>query len=85
MILHDNDVNLTIDQMQLSTGQYDQLERAIIRGSRLNIIRRGTEYVVVPERLCLLCGRESILARHPSTGHHIELALDEIDSFEVVR
>jgi hypothetical protein len=71
--------------MQPTTAQYDILERAIIDGSRLTIMRRGTEYVVIPERLRLEEGREIIMARHPSTGHHLELIIDEIDSMEAVR
>ncbi|GAB1342613.1 hypothetical protein [Gemmatimonas sp.] len=71
--------------MQPTTAQYDLLERAIIDGARLMIMRRGTEYVVIPERLRIESGREVIVARHPSTGHHLELIVDEIDSIEAVR
>ncbi|MCZ8204007.1 hypothetical protein [Gemmatimonas sp.] len=71
--------------MQPTTAQYDLLERAIIDGSRLTIMRRGTEYVVIPERLRVESGREVIMARHPSTGHRLELIVDEIDSLEAVR
>ena len=71
--------------MQLSTAQYDLLERAIVDGARLMIMRRGTEYLVIPERLRLVAGREVIVARHPSTGHRLELVLDEIDGLEAVR
>jgi hypothetical protein len=71
--------------MQPTTAQYDLLERAIIDGTRLMIMRRGTEYVVIPERLRVESGREVILARHPSTGHRLELIIDEIDSLESVR
>lgn len=71
--------------MQLSTAQYDLLERAIVDGTRLMIMRRGTEYLVIPERLRLVAGREVIVARHPSTGHRLELILDELDSLEAVR
>lgn len=71
--------------MQLTTAQYDELENAILNGTRLCLQRRGTEYVVVPERLRMNQGHEIIVARHPSTGHRIELLLDDLDSFEVVR
>jgi hypothetical protein len=71
--------------MQPTTAQYDLLERAIIDGTRLMIMRRGTEYVVIPERLRVESGREVIIARHPSTGHRLELIIDEIDSLESVR
>ncbi len=71
--------------MQPSTRQYDLLERAIVDGTRLTIMRRGTEYVVIPERLRVESGREVIVARHPSTGHRLELVIDEIDTMEAVR
>ena len=71
--------------MQPNTAQYYLLERAIIDGARIMIMRRGTEYVVIPERLRLESGREVIVARHPSTGHRLELVIDEIDSLEAVR
>lgn len=68
-----------------STAQYDLLERAIVDGTRLCIMRRGTEYVVIPERLRIDQGREVIVARHPSTGHRLELIIDELDTMELVR
>lgn len=61
------------------------LEAAITNGTRMSIWRRGTEFMVIPERLRLVNGRELIDARHPSTGHHLELWIEEIDGFEVIR
>lgn len=69
----------------MSVAAYDLLEGAITRGTRLAFRRRGSEYVVIPERLRLLDGREQVLARHPSTGHRLELWVDELDSVEAVR
>ena len=71
--------------MRLSTAQYDVLERAIVDGTRLAIRRRGTEYLVIPERLRVENGKEVIVARHPSTGHRLELVLDELEQLETVR
>lgn len=70
---------------EFTTAQYDALEDAITRGSRLAVYRRGTEYVVIATRLFMREGREAIEAMHPTTGDRIVLLLDEIDSFEVVR
>jgi len=36
---------------QLNHAQYDTLERAITDKRRIAVVRRGTEYVVVPSRL----------------------------------
>ncbi|MCC6245700.1 MAG: hypothetical protein IT353_22905 [Gemmatimonadaceae bacterium] len=71
--------------MALSVVQYDRLENAITRGIRLALFRRGSEYLVIPERLRIVQGREVIIARHPSTGQRLELFVDELDSLELVQ
>ncbi|MBI2407002.1 MAG: hypothetical protein HYV19_01685 [Gemmatimonadetes bacterium] len=71
--------------MHLTVKQYDALEHAIARGSRIAVFRRGTEYVVIPERLVLRNRRECVEARHPTTGDHLTLWLDEVDGVELVR
>jgi hypothetical protein len=70
---------------ELTTKQYDALERAITDGRRIAVYRRGTEYVVVPTRLRTAGGREALEATHPTTGDHLTLYVDEIDALEVVR
>ena len=70
---------------QLTVKQYDNLEDAIARGTRLSIWRRGTEFLVVPLRLRIVNRRECIDARHPSTGSRMTLWIDEIDAIEEVR
>jgi len=69
---------------QLSVKQYDALERAVNKQQRVMVMRRGTEYLVIPERLTLVRGREAIIARHPSTGAALTLYLDEADALEVL-
>jgi hypothetical protein len=70
---------------QLTTRQYDDLERAVTRSQRITVYRRGTEYVVVPLRLRIDDGREVIEARNPTTGDHLNLYIDEIESIEVLK
>ena len=70
---------------QLTTSQYDALERAITTGQRIAVFRRGTEFVVIPTQLRLTGGREALEATHPTTGDHLMLYLDDLDSIEVVR
>ena len=71
---------------QLTTQQYDQLERAVVNGTRIIVHRRGRrEYVVVPLALRLLDRREVIEARNPTTGHDLTIYLDEIDGLEIVK
>lgn len=71
--------------MPLSVAQYDRLEHAIAKRLRLSLMRRGTEYIVVPERLRIDNSREVIVTRHPTTGHKLELFVDELDSVESVK
>ena len=70
--------------MSLSVAEYDRLERAITDRKRLALQRRGREYLVIPESLHLDKGREVIATRHPSTGHRMELFVDELDSVKAV-
>jgi hypothetical protein len=70
---------------QLTVKQYDALERAIVDASRVAILRRGTEFLVIPERLLLEHGAEVIVARHPTTGARLTLRLDEVDRLEVMK
>jgi hypothetical protein len=69
---------------QLNHEQYDLLERAITDKRRIALMRRGTEYVVVPSRLYVEGGREAIQARHPS-GNVMTFYIDEVQSIEVVK
>jgi hypothetical protein len=69
---------------QLTHEQYDALERAIQMGRRLSVYRRGTEYVVIADRLRTEGRREALEARHPTTGESITLYIDEVESIEVV-
>ena len=69
---------------QLTAAQYDALERAIADGRRLSVWRRGTEYLVVVDRLGLAEGREALEAHHPTTGDRLTLYIDELEGIEVV-
>jgi hypothetical protein len=69
---------------QLTASQYDALERAIADGRRLSVWRRGTEYLVVVDRLRLNEGREALEAHHPTTGDRLTLYIDELEGIEVV-
>ena len=71
---------------QLTHEQYEALERAVVKGTRIAARRSGRrEYIVVPLRLHVVDGREAIEARNPTTGHDLTLFLDELESIEVVR
>ncbi len=70
--------------MQLTTRQYNLLERAISDGRRIVVYRRGSEFVVRPELLGLRAGREAIETVQPATGDRMTIYLDDLDGFEVV-
>jgi len=69
---------------QLTVRQYDALESAITHGRRISVFRRGTAYVVIPQRLRTEGSREVMDSMHPTTGENIMIFLDEMDRFEVV-
>ncbi|HEU0053018.1 MAG TPA: hypothetical protein VFQ39_07560 [Longimicrobium sp.] len=70
--------------MNWTPDAYDRLERAIVERSRIQLWRRGSEMVTVPERLRLEYGVEVLTARHPGTGDRLEIPLDEVDNFRVL-
>jgi hypothetical protein len=69
---------------QLNHEHYDRLERAVTRGQRIVVSRRGTEYILIPLALENRGGREVIDARNPTTGDKLSLYLDELDGVELV-
>ena len=69
---------------QLNAAQYDALERAIADGRRLAVWRRGTEFMVVVDRLRVSGGREALETHHPTTGDKLTLYIDELEAIEVV-
>ena len=69
---------------QLNTAQYDALERAITDGRRLSVWRRGTEFVIIVDKLRVAGGREALEAHHPTNGDKLTLYIDELEGIEVV-
>jgi uncharacterized ubiquitin-like protein YukD len=69
---------------QLTAAQYDALERAIADRRRLSVWRRGTEFIIVVDKLRVTGGREALEAHHPTTGDKLTLYIDELEGIEVV-
>lgn len=69
---------------QLNHEQYDRLERAVTRGDRIIVNRRGTEFILIPLALVTRAGREVIESRNPTTGDALSLYIDELDSIDPV-
>lgn len=68
----------------LSPSDYDQLERAVMDGRRIALVRQGRDVIVIPLRLFVRDGREVIEARHPTTGDLITRVIDDLDAVEFV-
>lgn len=62
----------------------DQLERAARLGSRVMLMRRGTEYVVVARRVQASGGGEALIGYLPMTGEELRFDLHDIDAFQVL-
>jgi hypothetical protein len=69
----------------LTPTQYDALERAILDGRRIAVRRRGSEFIVIPMSIGARAGRETIEARHPTTGERLTLVIEDVEGIEVVR
>jgi len=68
----------------LTPGDYDRLERAVMDGRRIALVRHGREIVVIPLRLFMRDGRAVIEARHPTTGDLITRSIEDLDAVEIV-
>jgi len=68
----------------LTPDALDALERAVRERRRVALRRRGTEYVVVAERLEMLARDEALQGRLPMTGELLAFALHDLESFAVL-
>lgn len=69
--------------MDWSPEEMESLERAIVDGARVQLTRRGTEYVVVPREI-RSSGTVDDLVGLTSTGDELTFSLPEIDRFLVL-
>lgn len=69
--------------MKWSPDAVDRLERAIMEGARVQIWRRGTEYMLVPSGIRTR-GQQDILVGTTNTGDVLSFPLSEIESYEVI-
>ena len=68
----------------LTPDALDALERAVRERRRVALRRRGTEYVVVAERLEMLARDEALQGKLPMTGELLAFPLHELESFAVL-
>lgn len=69
--------------MQWSPEEVDRLERAIAEGARLQIWRRGTEYMVVPLRIRSRGSVDELIGT-TNTGDQLSFSFEEIERYEVI-
>ena len=70
--------------LRWTTDRMDQLERAARDGLRVALTRRGTEYVVVAQRVTSIDQHEVLIGWLPMTGEELTFRLDELESFQVI-
>lgn len=68
----------------LTPDALDALERAVRERRRVALRRRGTEYVVLAERLETLAREEALEGRLPMTGEILAFPLRELEFFAVL-
>jgi hypothetical protein len=68
----------------LTPAALDALERAVRERRRVALRRRGTEYVVVAERLETGAREEALQGRLPMTGEVLSFPLRELERFAVL-
>jgi uncharacterized protein with PhoU and TrkA domain len=70
--------------LRWTTDRMDQLERAARDGLRVALKRRGTEYVVVAQRVTSINQHDALVGWLPMTGEELTFRLDEMESFQVI-
>lgn len=68
----------------LTPEALDALERAVRHHLRVALRRRGTEFVVVAERLETSGRDDVLLGRLPMTGEQLTFPLRDLESFAVL-
>jgi len=68
----------------LSPEALDALEQAVRHHLRVALRRRGTEYVVVAERLETSGRDDAMVGRLPMTGEQLTFRLRDLESFAVL-
>ena len=73
-----------VEFKELTPQAYDALEWAVREHRRVALSRRGTEYVVIADRLETRGPDEQLLGRLPLTGEVLSFRLRELKWFTVL-
>ena len=82
--MREDGVNPIPEFSSLTPDALDALERAVRERRRVALRRRGTEYVIVAERLQTVSRDEALEGRLPMTGEVLAFSLRELESFAVL-
>ena len=70
-------------QSHWTPNDIDRLERAIVEGARVQLSRRGTEYVVIPRELRSR-GPAEVLIGTTNTGDDLSFEMSEVEYFDII-
>jgi uncharacterized protein with PhoU and TrkA domain len=73
-----------VSPIRWTADRMDQLERAARDGLRVALSRRGTEYVVIAQRVTTVEHHDVMVGWLPMTGEELTFKLEDIDSFQVI-
>ena len=73
-----------MSQVRWTAERMDQLERAARESLRVALSRRGTEYIVVAQRVTTVDQHEAFVGWLPMTGEELTFRLEDIESFQVI-
>jgi uncharacterized protein with PhoU and TrkA domain len=74
----------TMPPVRWTADRMDQLENAARRGLRVALSRRGTEYIVVAQRVTTVDQHDALVGWLPMTGEELTFRLNDIESFQVI-
>jgi uncharacterized protein with PhoU and TrkA domain len=74
----------TMPSVRWTADRMDQLENAARRGLRVALSRRGTEYIVVAQRVTTVDQHDALVGWLPMTGEELTFRLNDIESFQVI-
>lgn len=77
-------MRVLVEYRDLTPAALDALERAVRDRRRIALRRRGTEYVVVAERLETAERDETLEGRLPMTGELLSFRLRDLETFTVL-
>jgi hypothetical protein len=73
-----------MSSLRWTAERMNQLENAALKGQRVALSRRGTEYIVVALRVTSVGRHEAFVGRLPMTGEELTFRLNDIESFQVI-